>query len=84
MLEVFHLSSKERAKHYRVRALEARLKASKHTGDLQAIFVDFAERWEQLVRDVDGERVEHGSELFRGETAGRHHASVPDWPDHVA
>jgi hypothetical protein len=63
MSEVSHLSSKERAQKYRLLADEARLKAALHYAGLQAIFLRYATRWEQLASDVEGGTWPHRATL---------------------
>ena len=53
MAEVFYLPREERAKFYRVLAQDCRLKATQHSGALQASFIDFAGQWEKLAQDVE-------------------------------
>jgi hypothetical protein len=47
------LSPAERAKHYRILAGDARLKAAKCNGQMQAALIQIAGHWEWLAREAE-------------------------------
>jgi hypothetical protein len=53
MADLSHLPPLERAKQYRALAQEARVQATKSTGQAQAFFIRFGGLWEQLAREAE-------------------------------
>jgi hypothetical protein len=51
--EMSKLPFRERAKRYYAQAWDARLKAAKSTGELQAAYIALAAQWEQLAKEAD-------------------------------
>ena len=55
MSEMSKLPPSERAKRCRAHAMDARLKATTCSGDLQASYIMLAGQWEQLAREAEDE-----------------------------
>jgi len=53
--EMSKLPPSERAKHCRAHAMDARLKATTCSGDLQASYIKLAGQWEQLAQEAENE-----------------------------
>ncbi len=53
--EMSKLPPSERARRCRAHAMDARLKATTCSGDLQASYIKLAAQWEQLAREADSE-----------------------------